>query len=223
MAGYTRPPIAVPDFTDEGGNLIPYGSRWVHPPEDSYSVTSNLERFHPLITVTDALIVYLRETYDVDVTETDIREPASSPSEVNDIRRVELRPRNPRAAPIDITFTDFPGVRIRAGIAHSVGQPSCGCDACDEWWEPCVEEIETLILAVAEGRFQESVGTISQVHSPPLPFTRQRSKPAQEYQITDASGALITGGGGSISTAEARALQESLDARGGSWEPWPLR
>lgn len=221
MAGYVRPPIEVPDFTDEDGTVISYGSRWVHPPEDSYSVTSNLERFEPIIIVTNALITYLRETYDVGVTETDITGPASA--DVNDVRYVEFRPRNPRSAPITITFTDFPGVRIRAGISHSVGQPSCGCDACDEWWEPCVDEIETLILAVAEGRFQESVGTISQVHSPPLPFTRQRSKPAQEYQITDASGALITGGGGSISTAEARALQESLDARGGSWEPWPLR
>lgn len=208
---------------DEAGAIIPYGSRWEHPPEGSYSVTSNLERFEPIVTVANALVTYLRETYDVDVIETDIPVPASGATDVNNIRHVELRPRNPRSAPINMTFTDFPGVRIRAGIAHTVGLPSCGCDACDEWWEPCVEEIETLLLAVAEGRFQESVGTISHVPVPSSLLKRQRSDPAQEYQITDASGALISGGGGSISSSEARALQESLDARGGSWEPWSLR
>ncbi|WP_414684645.1 DUF6226 family protein [Microbacterium sp.] len=72
MSVYVRPWEVPRLFVGALGRPIPDGQRWGvdGPPDDSYSVTSNLERFSLLHDVADALIVWLQETYDATVGET---------------------------------------------------------------------------------------------------------------------------------------------------------
>ena len=82
MTHYERPAIDAPVFLDADGRVIDYGRRWSgSPPEETYSVDTHPERFAPLHTVADALIVFLWNTYDVTLVEgsetaTDLLHPA---------------------------------------------------------------------------------------------------------------------------------------------------
>lgn len=71
MRGYLRPRIPEGISTDADGARIHYGSRWPEsPPEDSYSVTSNLERFEGIHTTARELIRHLSGRFETDM-ETD--------------------------------------------------------------------------------------------------------------------------------------------------------
>src|SRR4051812_1889718 len=120
MSSYIRPIVAEQTFRDDPGHIIEYGERWGHgsPPEDSYSVESNLERFAPLYTVADALIAHLRAEHNVDVSE----DPAHAADLLRDrddvIRAVRLTPSNGDAALLTFVFTSFPSVIVHAGVLH---------------------------------------------------------------------------------------------------------
>lgn len=159
MSAYVRPSIEAPEFRDAAGNVIPYGERWGmgQPPEDTYSVTSNLERLQPLHTVAEALIAHLVETYGVDVSDDlasarDIMRPRDDV-----VRAVRLTPHNPRAAPLTFVFTSFPSVIVHAGALTDFLFPDCGCDACDDGWEDVAAEMEWQVLAVAAGGLSEAL------------------------------------------------------------------
>ncbi|MFC8680671.1 DUF6226 family protein [Microbacterium ureisolvens] len=157
MAEYRRPAPPSREFVDDTGKPIRYGERWGldSPPSDSYSVTSNLERFAPLHDVAVALIGWLRAEYDVDVDEgpelaTDLLRP---PAEVE--RAVRLRPLESSASPLTFVFTPFPGVLLHAGALYDAFFPICGCDACDETWDRCADDLEFTVFAVVNGGLSE--------------------------------------------------------------------
>ncbi|HKP05692.1 MAG TPA: DUF6226 family protein [Microbacterium sp.] len=157
MPAYLRPEVPPAVFVDAFGEPIAYGERWDggSPPDDTYSVTSNLERFAPLHEVADALIAWLREGYDVTVEDsldvaTDLlRVPGSA------IRAVRVGPRGETASPLTFVFTSFPGIHLHAGFLVDASFPSCGCDACDETWERCADQLEETVFAVVDGGFSE--------------------------------------------------------------------
>lgn len=163
MPGYVRPPIETATFRDVDGAVIDYGERWEelggHPPEDSYSVDSNTERFAPLHTVAEALIEYLAATYDVTVDEgfavASASQHAPDPEDV--VRAVRLTPARTAAAPLTFVLTSYPSVILDAGVLCSFAHPSCGCDACDETWEDAADDLEWQVLAVAGGGLKEYV------------------------------------------------------------------
>ncbi len=226
MPPYVRP--AIPDVVVRGddGQVIPYGERWEDgPPDDTYSVTSHLERFAPLHTVADALIAHLVATYDVEVSEGPevvaavVAEravergsaPLAQPDEDFLVRVVRLVPRGVHGAPLAFVFTNFPGVLLRAGLMQEFGFPSCGCDACDETWEGGAEDLEGTVLAIVAGMYREFVQLI-----PSLWFG---------YELETADGGswrssgrwndrALAGRAGAVRMAKA--LREP-------WEPWPLR
>jgi len=109
------------------------GDRWgpEGPPEEAYSRVTDPERFAPLHDDARALIDELEAEFDVE--RVSVEEPVDRLSLASGARpTVMLRPLDPAAAPLFVTFTEFPGVLVRFGFHHSRAFPTCGCDACDE-------------------------------------------------------------------------------------------
>jgi hypothetical protein len=157
MTAYARPVIAARTFRDAEGSEIRYGSRWGggSPAEDSYSATSNLDRFAPVHEVADALIEHLGRMYAVAVDEQvehaqDLMHPTADAA-----RAVRVVPADPAAATLTFVFTSFPGIRLHAGFLQDFAFPSCGCDACDETWESCANDLEAAVFAIVQGGFSE--------------------------------------------------------------------
>lgn len=157
MIRYSRPVVHEPIFRDAQGNVIEYGSRWGGnpPPEETYSVAIDLERFRPVHAVADALIKHLADNYEVEVMD-DLAVASDFPRS-HMIRAVRLLPATPSAAPLTFIFTAFPGIVLRAGVLHEERFPSCGCEACDETWTSAADRLEFQVLAVAEGHFREGI------------------------------------------------------------------
>lgn len=157
--GYERPEIHAPVFRDADGVDIEYGNRWPgSPPEDTYSVDTHPERFAPLHTVADALIAYLRETFEVEVEDgVHVAADLNRPSSFAVLRAVRLRPADPRCASVTFVFDAYPGLSVHSGLLHDAHYPHCGCDACDEEWRALADELEEQVFAVVAGSFREAV------------------------------------------------------------------
>ncbi|SDH97331.1 DUF6226 family protein [Agrococcus jejuensis] len=209
---YARPALDVPRIVDAEGVPIPFGERWGMdaPPEDAYSVDAHPERFAPLHAIADALVVHLAATYEASVVDAlDDARSWFAGGGPDVLRAVHLEPAARDAAPIAIAWSDYPGILVRAGAAHGGHYPVCGCEACDEPWERAADDLEQLVLAVAEGRLQESMDR------------------GIGYAIEDATGAEVASGWGSATgpdVARRRAARARLAARAGDrWLPWPPR
>lgn len=158
MDSYRRPSIEPVEFRDADGVVIEYGDRWGagSPPEESYSVLSNVERFRPLHRIGQALIDALVTEYAVTVEDDPaLAELMHDRDDV--IRAVKVTPRDPAAASLTFVFTSFPSVIVHAGVLHDFRYPVCGCDACDENWQRMAEELEWCVGTVVDGGYRESV------------------------------------------------------------------
>lgn len=239
MGEYSRPDIPAVVLRDEDGTIVEYGRRWAEfggaPPEDSYSVIEHPERFAPLRTVAAALIDHLVSTYDVEVEEgpqviADIPHP---PALDDTVRAVRLVPKSGSGAPLVVVLTSFPVVHVHAGVLFTTRYPSCGCNACDETWEPVAEELEWQLLAIAGGGFAEEV-------SPPrrASWSYERGVGLVMGMGQTVSHRLHALDGGSGASGQSRAedippallarAQATLDAvaavsADGSWPAWPPR
>lgn len=200
---FTRPVFAIPEFVDEPGRVIDYGSRWVgdSPPEDAYSRVSHPERFAPVMDVVDALVDHLETWYDVDV---DRR------SEESGERVWHLRP----TTGATVTLTTTAGtVSIEAGALTRELAPSCTCDACDETAESVAEQIEETLLAIAAGGLREvfPVGQRRWLHT----------------ELRTPEGGRRSGGGEPGPSLSAEQSDEAADLLAhlpdGWWPAWTLR
>lgn len=213
---YTRPPLTDITYLAADGTAINYGERWKDngytPPENSYSVTSNPERFRDLHRVADALIDFLTDSYRVTVID-DLRFAADLlVSGADVVRAVRLTPGDQAAAPLTFAFTSFPGIVVHSGVLHDFIYPSCGCDACDETALTQSEGLEQLVLGVAAGSYRERypVG----------------SNQEPQYALTNPDGSGSSSGGGGAETIDAgrlAAAEQVLSALPGGWQPWPRR
>lgn len=166
MAGYVRPRIESPVFHTADGTVIEYGSRWARlggsPPEDSYSVESHLERFAPLRFVVDALIDHLTATFDVIVEEgyptTQGMRFRPDPGDL--IRAVRILPNKPTAAPVTLVMTRYPTAYLLTGAACGTHYPTCTCDACDETWQTCADDLECDVDRITERGFHEETDKV---------------------------------------------------------------
>lgn len=213
MSPYTRPSIAPQVVVDANGEVIDYGHRWEgSPPEDTYSVTTQPERYAPLHTVAAALIDHLQDTYDVEIEERDqvvadlIRRPSWDVP-----RAVRVRPRDPECAGLTCVFTAFPGLLVHAGLLQDFPFPLCGCDACDTTWQREADDLEQHVFAVVAGNFSESVDS-------------RDGEPSAWYQVRYTNGS--SGGSSSVSNVpperrEAAAL--TLQQLPSGWKAWPRR
>lgn len=208
MRPYLRPPIDAPVFHGTDGQVIDYGNRWGGPPpEETYSVDTHPERFAPIHTVADALIAYLRNTYDVDVDEgeetaADLLHP---PAEV--VRAVRIRPNDPACAALTFVFTAYPSVVLHAGLLHDFPHPICGCDACDSTWEAEADDLEQQVLAVVTGHYRETV--------------ERGFRPWVEYAFTHPDGAASGRSRAQDMPADRlKAAKPLLRNRSGEWAAW---
>jgi hypothetical protein len=200
---FTRPALAIPEFVDESGRAIVYGSRWAggSPPDDAYSRVSHPERFAPVTGVVDALVDHLETWYDVDV---DRR------SEESGARVWHLRPTT--GAMVTLTGT-AESVGIEAGALTREYAPSCTCDACDETAESVADQIEDTLLAIAAGGLREvyPVGQRRWLHT----------------ELRTPDGGRRSGGGEPDRSLPAARLDEAADLLAGLpdgwWPAWTLR
>ncbi|WP_137755584.1 DUF6226 family protein [Agrococcus sp. SGAir0287] len=207
MPPYARPAIAAPPVLDHDGAPIPYGERWGWdgPPEEAYSVDAHPERFAPLHAVADALVAHLLSTYDVFAESVDGATLLPGSARVV-LRAVRLRPACDDAAGLTIGWTVYPSVIVRAGADARAVAPVCGCEACDETWDRAADELERFVLAVADGRLQESLDD-------------DRVGVAVEAPEGSSSGWTIE-----HDAARRAEIGAILDARQGvRWRSWPLR
>ncbi|WP_100813830.1 DUF6226 family protein [Microbacterium lacus] len=212
MSGYRRPDIPARTFVDGAGSVIAYGSRWGggSPPDDTYSVISNPERFAPLHVVTDALIEWLAATYDVTV-EDDLALAAELMHPQPDVvRAVRVAPRDDASAALVFAFTAFPGVIVHAGLLHDFRFPSCGCDACDEIWAPCADELEGTVERVVAGDYSERIRRDTELG---LQYSLSGSGPGGRSGSTRFEGEPL----------ERIAAAEKVLAQASRWAPWPTR
>ncbi|MBN9756107.1 hypothetical protein Ae406Ps2_0856c [Pseudonocardia sp. Ae406_Ps2] len=214
MSSYRRPVVVTGPFRDADGSVIPYGHRWDSdgPPEDSYSVVTHPERFRPLHAVADALVADLAERFDVELSELP-EDPATTgdaaellPDTV--LRTTSLRPRDPAAATLTVTWTALPGLGLAAGAWWRSSLPVCGCDACDDDVERLADELERTVGAITAGAFRE-----------------WRVRRADRMWHGHALGPYA-GGSSSGESWAATEDEEDLGPAGPNdrrWAPWPTR
>ena len=208
MRSYRRPVFSAVVFRDADGAVIDYGHRWGSgsPPEDSYSVTSNLERFRPLHAVAEALIDALVADHEVSV-EDDVSLASELMHPRDDVvRAVRVAPSDPAAAPLTFVFTGHPSVLIHAGLMQDFLYPVCTCDACDEDPERIADQMEWEVQAIVTGGFSESV------HSDAVSFRlvgEDGTRSGSERMNGPASGRLL----------DARRRLAGVDR----WTAWPTR
>ncbi len=217
MNEYVRPSVPERVYRDESGAVIEYGDRWGFdsPPDDSYSRTSNLGRFEPLHQVADALIDHLVSTYEVTATPVEMDDTNRNCST---LRAVRLTPAVENAASLLLRLTDYPSVELNAGLSRYVVYPDCSCDACDETWESCAEDIEDLVFAVAAGGFNEEIELSTNWNVPGKTGSLgyRIDHPARDVFHASANSVAITD--------ELRATAALLDARPDRrWQPWSWR
>jgi hypothetical protein len=218
-SGYVRPRIETPTFRDDAGRIIPYGNRWGSdvPPSDTHSVVHHSERFAPLVTVAEALIVHLVRTRDVSVEETTDPTPEremkyvdpSDPDRPVARRSVKITPNRCDAAQLTMVFTGFPSLELQAGVFFASAFPGCGCDACDEEWSAEADRLEKTTLAVAHGTFSESLSRhwVETV----LAYPGQHSRWTCRLKDLPYSAAYIAVG------------RRHLKSLPGRWQAWPQR
>jgi Family of unknown function (DUF6226) len=125
------------------------------PVPEAYSRVTNAERFRPLHRMALDKLGQLESTFaverrDTETPDLEIKVQLTRPS-------VQLVPRDLSAAPVVVSFTDFPGLYVRCGRWFLNAFPSCGCDACDEGLEDESRRFGELIENVVAGRFSEAV------------------------------------------------------------------
>lgn len=239
MSEYTRPYIEPVEFRDDAGNIISYGTHWASfggvPPDDRYSVEENPERFAPLHTVAAALIDYLVATYEVDVEEGHhtTADLLDVPTIEETVRAVRLTPQGDACAPLVFVLTDYPALRLYAGVLFREFYPSCGCKACDERWDHVADELEWQTFAIVGGGLTEEV---SEPRRAKWSYDRGRGLvkgmgQTVSYRLRSLDGEHCRGGQSraeDVPAAQLDRARSKLDAvaavsRNGSWQPWPSR
>jgi len=126
------------------------------PPPEAYSRVSDPERFRPLHNVALRLVEQLETAFNLERLE---GYGLDRELEVGNLAHpsVRLTPQDPKAAPLTIAFTTFPGLRVRVGRWRTDAFPACGCDACDETANDEATWLTELIDDITAGRFREEM------------------------------------------------------------------
>jgi hypothetical protein len=176
------------------------------PPPEAYSRVTNPERFRPLHTLMVDLIGRLEATFDVERLE---GYGLDDELERVDLARpsVKLLPRDTSAASIAVSFTAFPGLRVRVGRWRIEAFPSCGCDACEETAEGESARLTQMVDDVTAGRFREGI------------WVPEVGDAWQESEFCSPSG----GSSNRVRIDRSYALQmlAGSDCLRLEWRPWP--
>jgi hypothetical protein len=174
------------------------------PPPAELPRVTDAGRFAVLHVAAQALLDDLNQRYAVERRET--KELLSAEGSL--APTVRLVPRTPAAAPLSITFTDFPSVILRLGRWYQQSLPYCGCDACDEEPAELVAELRVQAAALVEGGLWERVSrgltsSWSQTRLIGPDFNASQRAP--------------------LDASAARAARREGFAAAVQWAPWPRR
>ena len=124
--------------------------------EDSYGRVTDSGRYAVLHDAAHRLLDRLAANFVVDRSDGGPElDPALSRGDTLEV--VRLQPRAKSAGPLTVAFSGFPGVYVRFGEWHVAAFPHCGCDACDEQPAALIQELETKVADLVEGRFREEI------------------------------------------------------------------
>jgi hypothetical protein len=187
------------------------GHRWgaEGPPLEAYSRVTNPERFASLHDVAAELLDQLELEFDAERADGYGLDPELEEGCKLARPSVTLVPRDVGAAPIVVTFSAFPGVRVRFGRWYMTAFPTCGCDACDETAESETERLRSLIDNLTAGRFREAIR---------IP-TDGAAWEESEFWSVDGRCAQ----GSQLDRARARQLVAARVRSSYDWRPWPRR
>ena len=169
-----------------------------------YPHTTDTERFAALHEAADALLDELAERYVVERRET---KELLGPDEAL-VRTVRLIPRTPAAAPLAISFTGLPGLRVRLGRWWVEVLPRCGCADCAEDPGHLVEELRVQAKALIEGGLWERV---------------RRGVSGSWFETRLIGEGIKVGREGPLSSRAARNARRGGFAVAVQWAPWPRR
>jgi hypothetical protein len=154
------------------------------PADDAYGRVTNPERFRPLHLAAETIAVRLESRYEVVRVESGAGE--------REERTVQLVPAV--GASLTISWTSFPGVRVRYGRWHDEAYPQCGCDACDEDPDQVIEELERKVHALTTGRFTESISSDDQGSWLEFSFAFEAGKQSGRGLLSEGDPALADPG-----------------------------
>lgn len=236
VSQYQRPVLEWGEFYDAAGAVIDYGDRWASqgssPPEESYSVDENPERFSPLHDVARALLEYLAATYEVEVlmgeqaTEGLLHRPLTE----DIVEAARLTPVGVKGAPLVLVLTRYPGVRVYAGALFWENFPTCGCKACDENCQDLADQLESLVFSVVTGGLTER---ISRRKLPKWSFQWGTGfimgmGQTVSYELRSADGETVSGGQSRAKDVPKSLLQQARtelkalaeQSEDGAWQSW---
>ena len=179
--------------------------RWgaAGPPAEAYGRLTDVARFAELHDVGRNLLDDLERRYDarrVMTTEPDSHSAVEAAA-------VTLVPADPLAATLTLVFDAFPGLIMRFGDCGSTHEPICGCDACDEDLDSCVERLTDLVEAVVAGAFGE----------------RLVYDDAWWYESWHRTAGTDSRGRSLVEGARLDELRAALPIAEREWRPWPVR
>ena len=125
---------------------------------------------------------------------------------------VKLSPVDPAAAPITVTFSDFPGLHVRFGRWSTELFPVCGCDACPESAEREIERLTMMVDSVTTGGFREVVRCSA------LPFVGDGWLKTDFWTPVSANS-----NGARLDRSRARQLTGGRRRLELDWKSWPRR
>ena len=179
------------------------------PPPEAYSRVTNPERFASLHNVAAELLDRLELEFDAERARGYGLDPELEQGCKLARTTETLVPRDGGAAPIVVTYSAFPGVRVRYGRWYITASPSCGCDACDQTAESEIERLKSLIDNLTVGRFREAIRTPADgAACSESEFWSVGGRCAQQLQVDPA---------------RARQLVGARDQSSYDWGPWPRR
>lgn len=184
------------------------------PPQEAYSRVTNPERFAPLHEFAEELLGKLTSEFHVERSEGYDLDPDLDLEPVRtDLARptVRLTPHRELSAPLQVSFTTFPGLLVRAGRWHNEPIPVCGCDACDETADSAIERLCFLAENVVAGRFREE-----------LRLPRLAGSAWLVIEVGGRDVGMWSGSRTRVTRARARRLLDT-GRRQYDWEAWPHR
>ena len=187
------------------------------PLDEAYSRVTNPERFRPLHSTMLEILDRLESQFEAVRTEGHGLDEELTRGV--DVARpdVRLTPRDPKAAPIVVSFTAFPGVFVRFGRWYIEPFPSCGCDHCDESAEDEIERLNDMVDDVTAGRFREVV------KAPAMFFIGRGWVETKFWSPEDGRGSRRREHGSLVDGRRAREMTGGRRRLELNWKPWQRR
>ncbi|MEV6489343.1 DUF6226 family protein [Actinoplanes sp. NPDC051633] len=169
---------------------------------EEYSSVTDPGRFAVLHEAADGLLDELTEQFTVE------RRESKEPWGAEFVRTVRLIPRTLAAAPLAVSYTDFPSVVLRLGRWYTERLPNCGCDACGEEPDHLIMDLRAQASALVEGGLWERV---------------RRGVSGSWSEVRLIGPDVDVGRETLLDAREARAARREGFAAAVQWAPWPRR